>query len=118
MIRNLFTSPVILVLVFSQCWAGIVVAENNLVVKRTGFEEKMDNTLKAPDLDLKPRLSDAGNNTGKLIMVPPGTRRVLIQQSNYEFKEEAKSFRRFRWHYMAYFSLWFTMMVTNVSWEE
>ena len=110
--------PVIFFLVLSQCWAGIAVAEDNPVFEKTSSDVSMDNKLKAPDLDLKPRLPDANNNRSKLIMVPPGTQRVFIQQSNYEFKEEAKSFRRFRWHYMAYFSLWFTMMVTNVSWEE
>lgn len=116
--RNLFSMPVVLLLVLSQCWADMAVAEDNPGFEKASSDVKMDNRLKAPGLDLTPRLPDAANNADKLIMVPPGTERVFIQQSNYEFKEEAKSFRRFRWHYMAYFSLWFTMMVTNVSWEE
>ncbi|MDH5218699.1 MAG: hypothetical protein OEX19_13440 [Gammaproteobacteria bacterium] len=118
MIRNIFFMPLILLFTLSPCWAGNVVAEDVLVVEETGADAKMENKRNVPDLDLTPRLPVADNNMSKLIMVPPGTERVLIQQSNYEFQEEAKSFRRFRWHYMAYFSLWFTMMVTNVSWEE
>jgi len=110
--------PIVLLLMLSQCWAGDVLVEDILVVEKTDLDLETNINLKTPVLDLKPRLSGMNDSTNKVVMVPPGTQRVLIQQSNYEFKEEAKSFRRFRWHYMAYFSLWFTMMVTNVSWEE